>query len=248
MSSYTFDFTISFSRECRSAARVLAGLLEERGATVFYDHAFIENLLGKQLDDEFAWIFGEATRYFVPFVSAGYKSRPWPQYEWNIAKLEAERRAQEFVLPLRVDDSILVGLPDTVGYLDLRDVELDEVADILIRKLEGPAREGRTGPEEWIVAFGVSLEDLHDQGLPSEAPADTPRLYDWLTDDLVKRVRQGRALSAAKVVEDSRTGDTLSVRMQFTWDPSEGALDIGDVEWWELLELSPYDAVYGDGQ
>lgn len=250
VASYIFDFAISFSRECRYLARKLADLLEERGAIVFYDHSFAEHLLGKQLDDEFGWIFGEATRYFVPFVSEGYKNRPWPQYEWNVATLEEARREQEFVLPLRVDDSLLVGLPFTVSYLDLRDVELGEVADILIRKLEGSTREDRTSPRKgkWVVTFGINLEELHDQRKPPEAPSDTPRFYDWLTDGLVKRLRQGTALSAVRVVEDLRTGETLSVRLQFTWDPGGGALDIGDVAWWELLELSPYDAVYGDGQ
>ena len=37
--SYTFHFTISFSRECRRCAQKLAELLKEKEAIVFYDHA-----------------------------------------------------------------------------------------------------------------------------------------------------------------------------------------------------------------
>ena len=246
--AYAFDFAISFSRECRDRARILAELLEEQGAIVFYDHSFLEHLLGKRLDDELAWVFGGATRYFVPFVSTGYRGRPWPQYEWSIAKLEAERRQEEFILPLRVDDSLLFGLPDTVGYLDLREIGLDRVADVLIRKLKVSKTKIDTGPNEgeWVVTFGVKTEDLHRQKLPADAPSDTPWLYDWLTEDLMKRLTQG-ALPTARVIEDLRTGETLSVRLQFMWDPSEGALDFGELAWWELLELSPYDAIFGDG-
>lgn len=247
--SYAFDFAISFSREYRSHARKLAELLEDQGAVVFYDHSFLEHLLGKRLNDELAWVFGEATRYFVPFVSAGYTLRPWPQYEWTIAKLETERRREEFILPLRVDDSLLFGLPDTIGYLDLRDIELDKVADILIRKLNSSITKIGTGSEkgEWVVTFCVKMEDLDGQELPPDAPSDTPWLYDWLTEDLMKRLAQG-SFSAARIIEDLRTGETLSVRLDFFWDPSKGALDFGEMAWWDLLELSPYDAIYGDDE
>ena len=244
--NYSFDFAISFSRECRPAARKLAELLETHGAIVFYDNSFLGYLLGKRLDNEFAWVFGEATRFFVPLVSAGYVHGQWPQYEWTIAKLEAERRQEEFVLPLRVDDSLLLGLPDTVGYLDLRCMRLEEVADILVRKLEASQGKFDTSVKkgEWVATFGLRLEDLDEQELPQEAPSDTPWLYQWLTDDLMKQLAHG-SLSSAQVIEDLRTGETLSVRLSFVWDPSKGALDFGEMAWWDLLELSPYDAIYG---
>ena len=139
------------------------------------------------------------------------------------------------------------GLPDTVSYLDLRRVALKDVADILIAKLHGSETDIRTGPKagEWVVTFGVNIADIDKQELPPEAPLDRPWLYDWLTQDLVTRVTQGTTLSAARVIEDLRTGETLSVRMRFTWDPRKGALDVGEIAWWELVELSPYEAVYG---
>ena len=247
--SFTFDFAISFSRECRCRARKLAELLEERGAIVFYDHSFVEHLLGKRLDDELAWVFGRATRYFVPFVSAGYTRRPWPHYEWSVGKIEADRRQEEFILPLRVDDSLLLGLPDTVGYLDLRDIELSIVADILVRKLASSKRKIGTGSEagEWVVTLGLKMEDVNGYELPPDAPLDTPWLSDWLTADLMKRLAKG-SLMAARIIEDSRTGETLSVRLSFMWDPSKVALDIGEIAWWELLELSPYNAVYENSE
>ena len=248
--SYTFDFAISFSGECRGRAERLAGLLEARGAVVFYDRSFLGHLLGKRLDDEFAWLFGAATRYFLPFVSAGYKNRPWPQYEWSVANQEAERRQHEFIVPLRVDDSLLFGLPDTVAYLDLRELPLDHVADILIRKLDGAKTAPPTKPAkgDWVVTFGLRMEDLHAHELPADAPSDTPHLYDWLADDLIERLTQRTALETVRLTEELRTGETLSVRLKFTWDPGRGALDFGDLPWWELLELQPYAAIYEDGE
>lgn len=90
---YAFDFALSFSGECRSQAKELSELLVKRGARVFYDESFLEHLFGKRLDDEFSEKYGAETRFFVPFVSSGYAQKPWPQYEWNVAKFEAQRRA-----------------------------------------------------------------------------------------------------------------------------------------------------------
>ena len=244
--SYTFDFAISFSRECRSQARKLTELLVDQGANVFYDHSYLEHLLGKHLDDELGWMFGSATRFFVPFVSAGYTRRPWPQYEWSIAKLEAERRQEEFILPLRVDDSHLVGLLDTVGYLDLRDHELPQVAELLMRKLDRPVGPiGAASQErELVVTFGLKMEDLEATELPADASSDVPMLYEWLIDDLVHRLTS-EGLPRIRVIEDSRTGETLSVRLGFAWEPAKGALSFGEMEWWDLLELVPYEDLYG---
>ena len=129
---YGFDFAISFSKECRSVAKELAEQLTARGAAVFYDDSYRARLLGKRLDHEFAWVFGAGTRFFVPIVSAFYAERVWPQHEWAIARHEAANRQEEFILPLRVDDSLLVGLLDTVGYVDLRCHPVNKVADLLI--------------------------------------------------------------------------------------------------------------------
>ena len=107
---YKFDFAISFSGEDRSVAEELANQLFERGAAVFYDKFYLGSLVGKRLDLKFEGTFGAETLFFVPIVSASYVERPWPQYEWNVAKREAEKRWKEFILPVRLDDSLLVGL------------------------------------------------------------------------------------------------------------------------------------------
>ena len=246
--SYEFDFAISFSGECRPRAEELAELLVAKEASVFYDNFFRGHLLGKRLDNEFSWVFGPETRFFVPFVSAAYTQKQWPQYEWSIAKREAEKRREEFILPLRVDDSLLVGLPDTVSYLDLRCTGLKEVADLLFQKLERSREQDvqlqRT--QDWVVTFGLSMDDLEGEGLPPEAPSEVVRLYDWLTDELLNRLSQ-TPLAPVQIVEDSRNGETLSVRLSFAWAPSKGPLDFGDMGWWQLLELAPFDDIYGEG-
>ena len=243
---YEFDFAISFSAESRSVAKELADQLSVRGAVVFYDDSYLARLLGKRLDREFARVFGAGTRFFVPIVSTTYAERVWPQYEWTIARNEAENRQEEFILPLRVDDSLLVGLPDTVGYLDLRCHPVNKVTDLLIEKLGGSmlAMARQPGEQTWLAAFGLLIQDLlGDENLPPETPLDYARLCDWLTEDLKGRLVQ-TALVAPRLTEDARDGETFSLRVAFEWDPSKGPLKFGDLEWWELLELLPKDQIY----
>ena len=51
-----------------------------------------------------------------------------------------EEKGKEYILPIRVDDSELAGMPSTVGYLSL-DKGLEAIASMLIRKLcRGPRK------------------------------------------------------------------------------------------------------------
>ena len=243
---YKFDFAISFSGEDRSVAEELAERLVERGAVVFYDEFYRGSLVGKRLDLEFADVFGTGTQFFVPLVSASYVERPWPQYEWNVAKREAEKRREEFILPVRLDDSLLVGLPDTLCYLDLRYHPVSEVADLLIEKLGGSTAvmARQLGEQTWVAAFGLLTQDLLDcEHIPPEVSSSYAKLCDWLTEDLKGRLAR-TSLANPRVTEDARNGETFSLRMAFEWGPSKGPLQLGDLGWWELLELRPYDQVY----
>ena len=243
--AYIFDFAISFSGEFRPVAKELAEHLTTRGADVFYADSYIAHLWGRRLDHEFAWVFGAGTRFFVPIVSTSYAERTWSQYEWTIAKREAMKRQEEFILPLRVDDSLLVGLPDTVSYVDLRHNPVNKVADLLIAKLGDSkvAMSHTRGEQMWVAAFGLVIQDLDSDDLPPEAPSDFAQLCDWLTEDLVSRLAR-TSLTDPRLTEDARGGDTYSLRVAFEWDPSKGPLDFGEMGWWELLELLPYDQVY----
>jgi len=237
----SFDFAISFAGADRALAERLASLLSDNGAVVFIDTPYRAHLVGKRLDREFEWVFGPGTRYFVVIVSRSYVDRLWPQHEWSIAVREAERRSEEFILPLRVDDSLLVGLSSAVGYIDLLQNPIEEVAEVLLEKMTGARRAEVT---RWVAAFGVLIEDLLRSGdLPATAPINYPHLCDWLVDDLLARLQKA-AITNPQFTEDARNGETFSARVAFSWNPRERPLEFGVLDWWEVLEVLPYDAVY----
>ena len=47
-----------------------------------------------------------------------------------------------------------------------------------------------------------------------------------------------------RLTEDARNGETFGLRVSFEWGPSKGPLEFGELGWWELLELLPYNQVY----
>ncbi len=44
---------------------------------------------------------------------------------------------REYILPVRLDDTEIPGIPPTVGYLDLRSITIEEVYEVLDKKLSG---------------------------------------------------------------------------------------------------------------
>jgi TIR domain len=242
--SFEFDFAISFAGPERGSAEQLAQALTARGAAVFYDASYRAQLLGKRMDTEFAWVFGPATRYFVPFVSHSYVERGWPQLEWDVARREADSRRDEFVLPIRCDDTLLFGLPETINYLDLRELSLDEMADVLVEKLKAVPVAGAFATRDWVAAFGLVVGDAHETGeVADDAPRDYAHLCDWLINNLLVELRDA-PIANPGVVGDARDGETLAVRVRFEWDPTMGPLKFGSIAPWDVLEVLPFEEVY----
>lgn len=103
--------------------------------------------------------------------------------------------------------------------------------------------------ERWVATFGVNTDELIDQGvLPIEVPGypNPPyaSLCDWLTQTLLEKLNR-TVLAPVAMVEDARSGETLSVRVEFRWDPDSGWPPVALPDpYWELLELAPYGEIY----
>lgn len=240
----TFDFAISYAGEDRAIAEGLANLLHARGFRVFYADWAKAHLLGEDFRHEAPWIFGAGTEFFVPLVSRHYAEKDWPQFEWAVAVREKRRRRTAFILPVRLDDTLLLGLPDSVVYRDLRQESLEEVAQLLADKCR--TQRGQAPRSYCLVAtFGLVIDDLLDsEALPQGTPREYPFLCDWLEEDLLCRLSGAPISNVQRTEASARDGECLSVRVSFEWDPHSGPLHFGAMDWWETLEVAPYDEIY----
>ena len=242
--SYLFDFAISFSKGARTESLELARELMRLGVRVFHADFHRAELWGRRLDRTFGWTFSKGCRFFVPLVSSEYIEREWPQYEWDVAKREQRNRPTEFILPIRLDDSLLPGLPNTIGYVDLRELSIPEIAALMVERIDMPAAIPlhAQASEVWVAAFGVLPEDLDEEDLP-ELPNTYASACDWLQQDLMARLSQA-SLSGLRITEDSRNGETFGVRVRFSWKEGDPLPDFSRLGHWRLLEVVPYCDVY----
>ena len=132
---YRYDVAISFAGEDREVAERFANDLRRRGVRVFYDAWEQADLWGKNLYQHLDMVYRTAARYCVIFVSESYVAKVWTQHELRSAQARAFQEKSEYILPIKVDDSQLPGIPPTVGYLDSRNKSLSEICSLLIAKL-----------------------------------------------------------------------------------------------------------------
>lgn len=130
-----FDVAISFAGTEREHAEKLANTLKDAGFSVFYDEFYPEYLWGKNLVDTFDEIFRKRSRYCVIFISKDYKDRVWTNHERQSAQARAlNEKGKEYILPIKVDDTELDGMPPTVGYVPIKK-GIDKIGELLIKKL-----------------------------------------------------------------------------------------------------------------
>jgi len=131
-----FQVAITYAGSDRVVAQQLAETLRDRGLTIFYDRFYPEYLLGGDLAEIFDDIFRHRSLFCVMIVSEAYRDREWTRHERRSALARAvKENGNAYILPLRLDDTDLPGLPSTIGYLSFRDYHVDEIADIIYRKV-----------------------------------------------------------------------------------------------------------------
>ena len=132
-----YDVVLSFAGEDREYAKALANLLKARDYSCFYDENELADLWGKNLYDYLSSVYKDRARYCVMFLSKHYERKLWTNHERQLAQARAFQENREYILPVRLDDTEIPGIPPTVGYLDLRSMTIEEVYQALVKKLSG---------------------------------------------------------------------------------------------------------------
>lgn len=132
---YEYDIAISFAGEDRSVAADIAQRLQGEGVKVFYDDYEKANLWGKDLYEYLAEVYSKHARFCVMILSANYERKLWTNHERQNAQERAFSERKEYILPVRLDDTRIPGVRDTVGYIDLRNTSIDDLIGMIMIKL-----------------------------------------------------------------------------------------------------------------
>ena len=144
MREYKYDVVLSFAGENRQPVETLAELLATNGYEVFYDRYEPAQLWGKDLYTHLSAIYKDKARYCVMFLSEHYARKLWTNHERRSAQARAFQENEEYILPVRLDDTEIPGILPTVGYLDLRLMSIEKIYQALVEKLSGSPSQQRT--------------------------------------------------------------------------------------------------------
>jgi len=138
---FQFDVALSFAGEDREYVDNIADRLRTHGVKVFYDRYEQATLWGKDLYEHLDHVYQRAARYCVLFASEHYASKVWTNHERKSAQARALQENEEYILPVRFDDTQIPGLRPTVGYIDARTTTSDQLIDLVLQKIQRPSEQ-----------------------------------------------------------------------------------------------------------
>ena len=133
---HKFDVALSFAGEQRDYVKKVADCIQSNGYAVFYDEFYESHLWGKDLTVYFKEVYYSNSDKCIMFVSEEYVSKAWPSAERQNALAKVLEVGDDYLLPVRFDDSKVPGLPATIAYLDARKKSPKDIADLFLKKIE----------------------------------------------------------------------------------------------------------------
>lgn len=155
---FEYDVAVSFAGEDKAVAEHFANLLISKDIKVFNDEYQAADLWGKDLTDHLVNIYSRKARYCVMFISQYYPLKKWTEVERMSAQQRAFRDANEYILPIQLDDTEVPGIAETTGYRDLRQHSMESIVNWLEQKLT--ETKSRSGPPS-------QSHDLRSGNIPS---------------------------------------------------------------------------------
>jgi len=137
LEEYEFDVAISFAGSERVFAQAIHAILIENGLRVFLDDANQAEIWGTNLVEYLDELYRERAKYCLILVSRQYNERIYTNVERRSALDRMIQEKQEYVLPVKVDDAWIQGVPQATAYIDLRTKGVVTICDLLLKKLLG---------------------------------------------------------------------------------------------------------------
>lgn len=134
-SNLEYEVVLSYASEDRHYVEQVAEFLKIRGVNIFYDRYSEVDMWGKDLTEHLDKVFRNSGKYCVMFISKHYANKVWTIHERRSALAKAVEERQEYVLPVRFDNTDIPGLQPSIAYIDLRQKTPEELGIMIIQKL-----------------------------------------------------------------------------------------------------------------
>lgn len=135
---FDFDIAVSFAGEDRTLVSSVVNHVKDAGYSVFYDEDEQAAIWGEELTEYFPDIHERKARYTVMFISADYAAKPWTRLERRSVLLRAMNQSTTYLLPVRIDQTVLPGVRSSISYLDAKKLGASGIGEAICRKLGAP--------------------------------------------------------------------------------------------------------------
>ncbi len=138
-----YEVALSFAGEQRKYVEDVALALQSQKISVFYDEFETIQLWGKNLVEELHDVFENRAAYVVMFISEEYVKKAWPSHERQSSLSRAIQQKEEYILPVRFDETSVPGLPTSIKYEWACDHQPATLAAMIAEKLGVKHFEGK---------------------------------------------------------------------------------------------------------
>jgi hypothetical protein len=106
-------------------------------------------------------VYQTRSKFVAIFVSSAYAAKPWTNHERQSAQARALKERSAYILPIRLDSADIPGLRPTIGYLDAQGMSSEQIAAMIMKKLDQSAG-GVVIPRPPIRAVPRTAEQLRE--------------------------------------------------------------------------------------
>jgi len=145
-----FRVALSFPGERREFVQQVADCLAGRlgRSQILYDGYNEAEFARPNLDTHLQRLYHDESELIAVFLCADYEHKEWCGLEWRAIRDLIKRRRADSVMPLRFDNTEIPGLFSTDGYAWIGNRPADEIAKLILQRLESAESEAQTGPWE----------------------------------------------------------------------------------------------------
>jgi hypothetical protein len=119
---YSYDIGFSFAGEVRRIVEAINGEMKAEDVVTFYDFDQQAFLLALDLEKTLGRVYSVSCRFYLVFLDKHYREKVWTKYEKDVMTRPGRK---DHIIPVLLDDTGAegaVGIPTTIGRIDLRDV------------------------------------------------------------------------------------------------------------------------------
>ncbi len=137
---FEYDVCVSFAGENREVVQDVVGSLKRRRIKCFYDFDEQATLLGKNLFTYLDEVYRVKARFCIMFISEHYPLKLWTNHERQSIQARMFESKDDYLIPVRLDDTEVPGVLSTLGYIDGRRHSTSEVAALIQQKVQGKVK------------------------------------------------------------------------------------------------------------